>query len=263
MKTNLTFLFLFGTISSFGQYTLRHTHAPADSSFIKDLYIRPSEPALWKSAPFKKTIKVPIMLAAMSFYTMTDNENFSRVEVKEERDERLPYFHHQADNYLQFAPIVAVYGLNMVGVKGKNDLRNRTALLLKSELLVGAITLPLKKITVVPRPDSGKRNSFPSGHTAQAFAAATFMSKEYGHLSIWYSVAAYSMATGVGAMRIMNDRHWVSDVIAGAAVGILSTNLVYLTHRHKTGGKQNHRQTWVMPSYNGQVSSITLVRTIS
>lgn len=263
MKLHLVVLFLLVMISCSGQYFHRRTNAPADNpSFTKDLYIKPSEPVLRRSAAFKKAIKVPLLLTVASFYTMTDNENFSRAEVKEERDEWIPYFHHKADNYLQFAPIVAVYGLNLAGVKGKHDLRNRAALLFKSELLVAAITFPLKKITAVPRPDTGMRNSFPSGHTAQAFAAATFMSKEYGHLSIWYSVGAYAMAAGVGTMRIMNNRHWVSDVMAGAAVGILSTNLVYLTHRYKVGGKQNRLQTLVMPSYNGQVGMVTFVRTL-
>lgn len=264
MKLHFVLLFLLVAISSFGQYFHRHTNARRDtSSFVKDLYVKSSAPMLKRSAPFKNAIKIPLMLTVASFYTMTDNENFSRAEVKEERDEWIPYFHHKADNYLQFAPIMAVYGLNIAGVKGKNDLRNRNALLFKSELLVAAITFPLKKITAVPRPDTGMRNSFPSGHTAQAFAAATFMSKEYGHLSVWYSVGAYAMATGVGAMRIMNNRHWVSDVMAGAAVGILSTNLVYLTHRYKAGSKQNRRQTLVMPSYNGQVGMVTFVRTLS
>lgn len=263
MKPHLVVLFLFVTVSSFGQYFHRRINAPGDTtSFVKDLYIKPSEPVLRRSAVFKKAIRVPLMLTVASFYTMTDNENFSRAEVKEERDEWIPYFHHKADNYLQFAPIMVVYGLNMMGVKGKHDFRNRTALLLKSELLVAAITFPLKKITAVSRPDNGMRNSFPSGHTAQAFAAATFMSKEYGHLSIWYSVGAYAVATGVGAMRIMNNRHWVSDVMAGAAVGILSANLVYLTHRYKVGSKQNRRQTLVMPSFNGQIGTVTFVRTL-
>lgn len=148
----------------------------------------------------------------------------------------------------------------MIGVKGKNDFANRTALFIKSELLTAAIVFPLKKITAEPRPDTGELNSFPSGHTAQAFAAATFMAKEYGHISPWYSVGAYTVATGIGAMRILNDRHWVSDVLAGAAVGILSTNIVYLTHRYKWGNRRHHgNQTFVVPSYDGRAGMITMV----
>ncbi|MBT1684963.1 phosphatase PAP2 family protein [Dawidia soli] len=108
------------------------------------------------------------MLTALSLFSFTDNETFDREEFKEARDEVTPAFRHHADNYLQYAPIAAVYGLNLAGIKSRNDLANRTALIIKSELLVAAITFPLKKITAVPRPDTDERNSFPSGHTATA-----------------------------------------------------------------------------------------------
>lgn len=194
---------------------------------------------------------------------MTDNENFDKFEVKDERDEWASHFRTHADDYIQYAPIAAVYGLNLMGVKGKNDFANRTALLIKSELLMVAITFPLKKITAVPRPDTGAPTSFPSGHTAQVFAAATFMAKEYGHISRWYSIGAYTVATGVGVLRVMNNRHWVSDVLAGAGIGILSTNLVYLTHQYKWGRhKRSNNQTLIMPSYDGKVGMLSVVYTI-
>jgi membrane-associated phospholipid phosphatase len=179
--------------------------------------------------------------------------------VHEERQEWMPKFHHRADDYLQYAPIVAVYGLNALGIKGKNDFGNRTALLVKSELLVGVLTYSLKRITAVPRPDTGQPTSFPSGHTAQAFAAATFMAKEYGNKSIWYSIGAYTVATGIGAMRVMNNRHWVSDVLVGAGIGVFSTNIVYLTHQYKWGNKKRAGQTMIVPSYDGQTGMMNVV----
>ncbi len=208
----------------------------------------------------RSTYKVPLIFVAGGIFSLTDNEILSREEVYEERNEWIPKFHHHADNYLQHAPILAVYGLNMIGVKGKNDFGNRTALLIKSELIMTVLTCSLKKITAVPRPDDpGAKTSFPSGHTAQAFATATFLSKEYGHKSIWYSIAAYSMATTVGAMRVMNNRHWVSDVLVGAGIGIFSTNLAYLTHQYKWGKNGKSGQTLVMPSYDGQTGMLSLV----
>jgi membrane-associated phospholipid phosphatase len=84
------------------------------------------------------------------------------------------------------------------------------------------------------RPDTGQRNSFPSGHTAQAFTAATFLSKEYGHKSIWISVGAYTAATTVGVFRMLNNRHWISDVLVGAGIGVLTSELVFRTHKIKT-----------------------------
>lgn len=207
----------------------------------------------------KNTYKMPLILVATGLFSITDNEILSRAGIYEERNERIPNFHHCADDYLQHAPILAVYGLNLVGVKGKNNFGNRTALLIKSELIMATMTISLKKITAVPRPDSGTPNSFPSGHTAQAFATATFLSKEYGHKSIWYSIAAYSMATTVGAMRVMNNRHWISDVLVGAGIGIFSTNLAYLTHQYKWGSNKKAGQTIVMPSFDGQIGMLSLV----
>ena len=55
------------------------------------------------------------------------------------------------------------------------------------------------------------------------------------------------MATTVGVMRVLNNRHWVSDVLAGAGIGILSTNLAYLSHRYKW--KNKNSDLTVIPMY--------------
>jgi hypothetical protein len=212
-----------------------------------------------KVLTWQRTIAAPLILTSVGLYSITDNEFLNREEVKEERDEYIPKFHHRADDYLQFAPIAAVYGLNAMGIKGKTDFANRTAIMIKAEIILTAITFPLKKLTAVPRPDSGQPTSFPSGHTAQAFAAATFMSKEYGHKSIWYSIGAYSVASSVGIMRVMNNRHWISDVLVGAGVGIFSTNLAYLTHQYKWGKKKKGASTMILPSYDGRTAMVRVL----
>jgi membrane-associated phospholipid phosphatase len=109
------------------------------------------------------------------------------------------------------------------------------------------LTFPLKELTHVTRPDASNDKSFPSGHTSHAFAAATFMAKELKDKSIWYGVGAYTIATGVGVLRIMNNRHWVSDVMAGAGIGILSTNIAYLTHQNRWGKNKN---LTIIPTYS-------------
>ncbi|HKJ78170.1 MAG TPA: hypothetical protein VKA10_01490, partial [Prolixibacteraceae bacterium] len=110
----------------------------------------------------------------------------------------------RADDFIQFAPLVAVYALNAAGVKGKNNFGNRTAIAIKAILLREFIVSGLKFSTGVTRP-SGGVHSFPSGHTSFAFTMAHFMHKEYGHLSNWYSFAAYASATSVGIMRITRN----------------------------------------------------------
>jgi membrane-associated phospholipid phosphatase len=57
--------------------------------------------------------------------------------------------------------------------------------------------------------------------------AAEFLHQEYGDKSLWISTADYGMATLVGVSRVYRNRHWVSDVVAGAGVGILSTKIIY------------------------------------
>ena len=68
---------------------------------------------------------------------------------------------------------------------------------------------------------------YPSGHTATAFTGATLLAHEYGHRSVWIPIAGYTVATATGVMRVLNNRHHVSDVIVGAAVGILAAELAY------------------------------------
>ena len=96
------------------------------SSHINLSQIRsPSNAGLIKSKSLKKAIAVPVILLAAGLYATTDNDLINNVEVSEERDEVIPKFRHRADDYLQFVPVAAVYGLNALGVKGKNDFENR------------------------------------------------------------------------------------------------------------------------------------------
>lgn len=185
---------------------------------------------------------------------------FNNHGVRDERNEHFKNFSTRADNILQYTPTAAVFALSLSGVKGRNNLPNQLALFVKSELLMTAIVFPTKLLVGERRPDTGAKNSFPSGHTAQAFAAATFLAKEYGYKNVWYSVAAYTVATGVATCRVLNNRHWLSDVIAGAGVGILSTNIVYATHQHKWGNGKNKNKNalTVTPTYGGKTAGFYL-----
>ncbi len=137
-------------------------------------------------------------------------------------------FHNETDNYIQFAPAVIAAGLNFTGVEGRSDhLRFLTSSAM-AYTIMAAIVNPIKHTAKELRPDGTSRNSWPSGHTATAFVSATILHKEYGLTrSPWYSVAGYAMATATGVMRVLNNRHWVSDVLSGAGIGIVSTELAY------------------------------------
>jgi hypothetical protein len=77
------------------------------------------------------------------------------------------------------------------------------------------------------RPDGSRYNSFPSGHTATAFMTASMLHKEYGWRNPWFSIGGYTAAAVTGISRICNNRHWLSDVVTGAAVGIGAVELGY------------------------------------
>jgi len=132
------------------------------------------------------------------------------------------------DDYIQYVPAIAVYGLDFAGVKAKHNLRDRTFLMASSYLFSTATVQTLKRTTHVKRPDGSDRLSFPSGHTATAFVGAHLLFKEYKDTSPWIGIAGYAVASGTGALRIINQKHWVSDVVAGAGFGILSVEASYL-----------------------------------
>lgn len=145
-----------------------------------------------------------------------------REEVQEHIDKRMTI-----DDFSQYSPIIAAYSLNLVGIKGKNNFANRTIILATSYIIMGASVYSLKNLTQLERPDGSAKNSFPSGHTATAFMGAEFLWQEYKNVSPWYGIAGYVVAGGTGAFRIYNNRHWLTDVVAGAGIGILSTKIAY------------------------------------
>jgi len=142
-------------------------------------------------------------------------------EIAEERKEHIPRFKTKLDDYLQFSPLVVAYGLDAMGFKSKTDVLNRSVILLKGEILAISTVTALKKAFHILRPDGSSYNSFPSGHTTQAFAAATFLSEEYKDSYHWMPYASYTVASSVGILRVANNRHYISDVLVGAGIGFL------------------------------------------
>ena len=182
--------------------------------------------------------------------------------IKEEIWTEKPHKQFHIDNYLQFAPAVAVYGLNLVGIKGKHNLVDRTMIYGISTVIMGTTVYGLKKLSGEWRPDASDRSSFPSGHTATAFAAAEFLRQEYQDVSIWYGIAGYTAAAVTGYLRMYNNKHWLSDVVAGAGIGIISTNVAYKVYpllKKAFSRKEKSFSTMIAPYYNGSSGGISLV----
>ncbi|MDD6553369.1 MAG: phosphatase PAP2 family protein [Prevotellaceae bacterium] len=85
----------------------------------------------------------------------------------------------------------------------------------------------LKNNTHVQRPDLSAHNSFPSGHTTMAFVGAELLYQEYGATSSLIGIIGYLIAACTGFLRMYNNRHWLTDVVAGAGLGILIVRFAY------------------------------------
>lgn len=133
----------------------------------------------------------------------------------------------EVENYLQYVPISSVVLLKSFGLKSRHNWRDMVCLGAGSALFCVAFTNGLKYTIGQERPYPGVFNSFPSGHTMTAFFGAEMLRREYGEEYPGIAIAGYAIATGVGFLRMYNNRHWVSDVLAGAGFGILSTSLMY------------------------------------
>lgn len=166
------------------------------------------------------------------------------------------------DNYTIYAPAVAVYALNLAGVKGKNNFVDRSIMYGMSSLIANGLVFSTKGMTGVVRPDSSNSYSFPSGHTAMAFVSAEFLRQEYKDVSPWIGAAGYAVAAGTGFLRMYNNKHWFNDVIAGAGVGILSVRLSYWLYPKlkNTILKGTGNKTVVMPTYQNGAFGVGLVQ---
>lgn len=135
------------------------------------------------------------------------------------------------DDVLRFVPWASVVGLKIVGVSSKNDWKHfGTNAALSASLTVGT-TFILKKSIRAARPDGTDYSAFPSGHTSFAFAGAHVLHKEFGSVSPWISVSGYLLAVATAADRVRRNRHEWDDVVAGAAIGLASTELGYWLSR--------------------------------
>lgn len=227
--------------------------AVAQNSIIKDSTVMDSV----KNTKFSyKQLIIPTVLIGYGFWGIESGQIKSfnsqiRDEITENIDNKV-----SIDDFSRYVPAVSVYALNAFGVKGKNNMRDCSVILATSTIITVATVFGLKSITNVERPDGTSNDSFPSGHTAIAFAGAEFLYQEYKDKSIWYGVAGYVIASGTGIFRMYNNRHWLTDVALGAGIGILATKTAYWMNPYITrklfGEKQTKSTSFIAPSYNGR-----------
>lgn len=128
-------------------------------------------------------------------------------------------FHTKVDNYLQFEPILQIYGGRYLGLKPKHDFLHQTINIAISNAIMGGVVQTMKHTFKEERPDGSDQFSFPSGHTATAFTNAAVLFYEYKEANIWYASSGFLFAATTGFLRIANNKHYTSDVLAGAGIG--------------------------------------------
>ena len=206
-------------------------------------------------------VGVPLFVAGLA---VKGDKAMFRVNRKAEQGGKsniqlLSNFKTGIDDYTQFFGPAAVVGLKLGGVEGRSDWPRLLASAGMSYGLMAILVNGIKYTAKEMRPDGTSANSWPSGHTATAFVGATLLHKEYGLTrSPWYSVAGYGVATATGVMRVLNNRHWISDIMSGAGIGIMATELGYAFRDLLFNGKGLLRNDLMIDSEKPSFFSISM-----
>ena len=203
-------------------------------------------------------VVMPLSLIGVGTLGFVEPLKNARYEVRDYLNEWRGNHRVTTDDHLQYLPLASFYGLSLLGAEAKHNYVDRTLELVTSYVALGTIVNSIKYTVREPRPDGSANNSFPSGHTATTFMGAELVRIEYGDDSPWYSVGAYTVAIAVGALRVYNNRHWFTDVFAGAGVGILSARIGYwmLPYTRKFMYKVTGCEAFVCPLVSNQGASL-------
>ncbi len=163
------------------------------------------------------------------------------------------------DDYIQYGPAAMYVGLNIFEYQNEEKAFDQAGVFLLGTGIYVAATQGLKAAIIEARPD-GTEKTFSSGHTATAFFGATVLAHEYRDTHPEFVIAGYTLATATGALRIANNKHWVTDVLMGSAIGIASAELAYILYpkvRHQWQKLNRFTLTpQVAPAYYGASMSI-------
>lgn len=211
-------------------------------------------PTLREGRSFRPSqIILPVSLIAVGTFGVY-NAGFKHVNrsVRDGMDRLRGNHYFHADDYVQYVPVISYLGLDFLGVKARHSFKERLAVGATAYLSMASIVNVTKYSIKEPRPDTAQRNSFPSGHTATVFTGAELIRMEYGN---GIGIGAYTVAVGVGFLRLYNGRHWLNDVVAGAGVGILSARIGYwMLPLYQKWFKWDRRSTGnvmvLVPGYN-------------
>lgn len=273
-KQIITLLLLFVTVKAFAYYpntNITSTIRLADTIKLEtiDSKIGDLGKVYYKTTAFDRISSskafeiagfgVPVIVTALAIKPQDNRfSNYLR-----------PYpstFKNSFDDYTQYAPLAAKYIMKACGVKGRSSWLRMFVSDAFAAAIMAATVNTMKYTITMPRPTGGATNSFPSGHTATAFMSATLLNKEFGHLSPWIPITSYALASATAVGRQLNLRHWLSDVLVGAGIGVVSAELGYyfadLIFKEKGLKYQKETPRWEYgrkPSFFATVAGVSFV----
>jgi hypothetical protein len=171
-------------------------------------------------------------------------------------------FQSSSDYYLPFVPVAQIYLGKTFGFKPKNDFQHQTINIIVANAIGATVFTALKYTVKEERPDKSDDLSFPSGHTSIAFTNAALLYYEYKDSNLWYASSGFLFATATGVLRIANNKHYTSDVLAGAGIGLASGLIVSYWNPFKsvTFGKKNKTTAFVYPQIGSQIGFGALIQ---
>lgn len=230
-KTLLLFIFLYASLG-FGQHL--------DSLAVRSKFNY-------------KSIIIPSALIVSG--AMLVNSNLNQ-KIQEEANSFFGAdFHEPIDNVFTLIPVAQIYAGRYLGFQPENNFRQQTINLAVANTATLVVVMALKNTIKEERPDFSDDLSFPSGHTAIAFTNASLLFYEYKDSNIWYASSGYLFATATGVLRVANNRHYTSDVLTGAGIGLLSGILVshYNPFQSLKFGKNKKSSALLFPQIGNKI----------
>lgn len=159
------------------------------------------------------------------------------------------------DNITPLIPIVQIFSGKYLGFKPKNNFKHQTVDIVVANTVTVAIIEATKQLVKEERPDASNNLSFPSGHTGVAFTNAALLFQEYKDSNFWYASSGFLFATATGILRIANNKHYTSDVLAGAGIGLASGILAsyYNPFQSINFGKNDKTTAYIYPQIGNQI----------
>lgn len=171
--------------------------------------------------------KAALPLGFIAGGTLLSKSDFERDLQQFVRQQTGDDFLYRIDDYTRFVPIAQLYIADIAGVKAKNHWFDQSKNLFIAGYATDWITFKIKEWVFKQRPTGRQSNSFPSGHTSFAFVGSSVLYQEFKDTSAWLAYSGHFFAATTGGFRIANNEHYITDVLVGAGIAMLITELVY------------------------------------